>query len=329
MFSQDNSSSFFITSLPNEVLKIILQAVNWKTIYNIRLVSKFFNSFVIRHMDSLPKPRLMGLNISSFELNDGTIICSYKLINSIKTISVENFHFPSQNNKIENLIQYLQKMDLTNVLSININTTGKTIIFDTLNYYFKTQTKVYFLKLFIDRNPSFKDFSIFIQKMKYVTHLDISKICFHNQNVPENYTIPMIGDMRNLAIYECECTHFVNSTMINNFFSNNKELYKMDILSKCFNFEDQLVKSMINRQSICTGKKNCHNNYFVSFPHQNAFEAYTDVKNFFPCETYNVVHDRKKVGRFNAYKKCDKCDSTKCITFQYYKSYSRQNEANR
>lgn len=97
MFAQDDSSNFFITSLPNEVLKLILQNVNWKTIYNIRLVSRFFNLFVLTNLDSLPKPRLMGLNISSFEMNNGSIICSCKLINSIKTISIENFNFSLQN----------------------------------------------------------------------------------------------------------------------------------------------------------------------------------------------------------------------------------------
>lgn len=219
-------------------------------------------------------------------------------------------------------------MDLTNVVSININATGKTIIFDILNHFFSLKTKVYFLKLFIDRNQSFEKFSSFIQKMKYVTHLDIRKICFHNQSIPQDYTLPMINDMRNLSIFECECTHFVNSKMVNNLFSNNKELYKMDILSKCYNFEVDLINGIVDRQSICTGEDNCHNNYFVSFPHQNAIEAYVDVRNFFPCKTYNVVHDGKKIGRFNAYKRCNKCDSTKCITFQYYKSYSRQNGTN-
>lgn len=65
MFSINNYSKFPITSLPPEVIKMILQKVDWKTIYNLRLVSKYFNSFILTNLDTLPKPIMTSLSISS------------------------------------------------------------------------------------------------------------------------------------------------------------------------------------------------------------------------------------------------------------------------
>uniref|UniRef100_A0A0N5B9Q3 F-box domain-containing protein n=1 Tax=Strongyloides papillosus TaxID=174720 RepID=A0A0N5B9Q3_STREA len=321
MAAEDTFSTLSITSLPNEVLRIIFTKLDWKSIYKTRLTSKFFNTFITSNIKYLPKPRLLSLDISSFEESDGSIKFSYKLTNSLKTIEFKSFYLSEDENKIEKLKNYLSRLDLTNGISLCINTTGKAIIFDLLNGYFQENTKFYYLKLFIDKNQEFESFSSFIQKMKYIVYFHIIKICFQDQIIPQDYTLPMVDKMRSLTISECDCTNFVNPLMISKLFSNNKELGTIEILSKCYKFQENLLENIKNRQEICDGSDN-HRNYTLTFSHQSLMGAFDDVRNFFPCGSYHIVPYREKAGKFDACKRCDKCNHDNLITFQYYKSFS-------
>lgn len=97
MSSNNIISNFSITSLPSEVIKIILQNTDWKTIYNMRLVSKFFNSLILTNFESLPKPLMTGLSISSTTKLDGTMYIEFFYLYENEYIKVEDIYIPNQN----------------------------------------------------------------------------------------------------------------------------------------------------------------------------------------------------------------------------------------
>uniref|UniRef100_A0A0N5CIF4 FTH domain-containing protein n=1 Tax=Strongyloides papillosus TaxID=174720 RepID=A0A0N5CIF4_STREA len=144
-------------------------------------------------------------------------------------IKVEDVYIPIENNepRLQEMENLLLKMDLKNVMYFEIVVTGETIIFDVLDRYFKYGTTVESLQINIQKCPSFEGFSRFIRKIRYVTYLWLNKLCFLSQPIPVDFTLPMIDNLNNLCLVECECTKFVNPKMITNLNCNNKNLKRI------------------------------------------------------------------------------------------------------
>ncbi|CEF64778.1 F-box domain-containing protein [Strongyloides ratti] len=317
MVHDENIFEFPIMLLPNEVIKLILKNVDWKTIYNIRLASKFFNSFVKTNLVSFPKPKMKILNISSFYNTNDTLKIYFSFFCEDKFINLDSFSISANSNEVEDIEYYLQKMNLSDIEYAWIKTTGKTIIFDILNRYFKSGTSVKSLYIEINNNPVFESFSIFIQKMKYINLLYLTNLCFSNYKIPKNYTLPMIGNLCNLFILECQCTHFVNSNMINNLFLKNDNLKEIKIYSKCNNFEIELLKNIKNRQDLCNGQEDNHKQYHIYLPKRSGIINNIEFEKYFPCRTYHMLDAIENFCHFGAIKHCRKCSTPKAVYFRY------------
>ncbi|CEF62206.1 F-box domain-containing protein [Strongyloides ratti] len=309
MSSNNIISNFSITSLPSEVIKIILQNTDWKTIYNMRLVSKFFNSLILTNFESLPKPLMTGLSISSTTKLDGTMYIEFFYLYENEYIKVEDIYIPNQNSepKVMKIESFLKKMNLKYIVNFEIIVTGETIIFDILNKYFKDETIIDSLQINIQKSSCFKSFSIFIQKIKYVTYLWLNKLCFLNQSIPLNYTLPMIECLNNLCLVECECTKFVNSKMIMNLYRNNKNLKRILVFSNCTDFEVKLIQCIGERQSSCDGTKNCHGNCYIYLPLRNDMIFGSRMENYFPPNMYDISYPLEIDNTIIGVKECSKC----------------------
>uniref|UniRef100_A0A0N5BYW1 F-box domain-containing protein n=1 Tax=Strongyloides papillosus TaxID=174720 RepID=A0A0N5BYW1_STREA len=322
MISDNNNSNTSITSLPSEIVRMVLQKVDWKTIHNIRLVSKFFNDFVSSNIDNLPKPMMTSLSISSTHNPDGKMYIEFLYLHEKEYIKVEDVYIPSENNepRLPEMENLLIKMDLTNVMHFEIVVTGETIIFDVLDRYLKFGTTVESLQINIQKCPSFKGFSRFIRKIRYVTYLWLNKLCFLSQLIPLDFTLPMIDKLNNLCLVECECTKFFNPKMITNLYRNNKNLKRTLIFSNCKNMEYELIKVIKGKQEFCSGKKGCHSNSYLYLPLRNNSIHYAEIINNFPLNAYDISFPPEMDNTIIGVKECSKCAASYGIALSYRKS---------
>uniref|UniRef100_A0A0N5CFK2 F-box domain-containing protein n=1 Tax=Strongyloides papillosus TaxID=174720 RepID=A0A0N5CFK2_STREA len=309
MFSNNDTFVFPIMYLPNEVIRLILKNVDWRTLYKVKLVSKFFDTFVKSNLDFLQKPKMKILNMSSFYNKENTLEIYFSFFCEDKFINLERFSIPVDEIRVEEIEYYLKKMDLSDVEYVWVKTNGKTIVFDILNRYFKSGTSVQSLHIEVNNNPDFQIFSQFIQKMKYVNLLYLTNLCFTDKNIPKDYELPMIEKLSNLFLLECGCTCFVNCLMIKNLFINNKNLKQMKIYSKCNNFEVELVKNIKTRQDLCNNEEKSHKQYHIYLSHKNDIISNVEFIKYFPCGTYGMIDAIENYCTFGAIKNCQKCSA--------------------
>uniref|UniRef100_A0A0K0EWG1 F-box domain-containing protein n=1 Tax=Strongyloides venezuelensis TaxID=75913 RepID=A0A0K0EWG1_STRVS len=322
IISDNNNSNISITSLPSEIMRMVLQQVDWKTIHSIRLVSKFFNDFVSSNIDNLPKPMMTGLSISSTYNPDGKIYIEFLYLHENEYIRVKDVYIPCENNetRLPEMENLLKKMDLRNVMHFEIVVTGETIVFDVLDRYFKIGMTVESLQLNIQKCPSFEGFSRFIRKIRYVTYLWLNKLCFLSQPIPVDFTLPMIDNLTNLCLVECECTKFVNSKMITNLYLNNKNLKRLLVFSNCKNVEYELIGSIKEKQEFCSDKKDCHFNCYLYLPLRSNSIHDAEIINNFPPNAYEISFPPEIDNTIIGVKRCSKCTSVYGIALSYRKS---------
>uniref|UniRef100_A0A0N5BBI0 F-box domain-containing protein n=1 Tax=Strongyloides papillosus TaxID=174720 RepID=A0A0N5BBI0_STREA len=56
---------FSLTSLPDEIVKFVLEKLDWKTIYNLRLASKYLNAIILKDFYRFAKSEMRHLYIKS------------------------------------------------------------------------------------------------------------------------------------------------------------------------------------------------------------------------------------------------------------------------
>uniref|UniRef100_A0A0N5BMG0 F-box domain-containing protein n=1 Tax=Strongyloides papillosus TaxID=174720 RepID=A0A0N5BMG0_STREA len=80
MNAQSDYPTFPITLLPKKLIKVVLEKVDWRTLYNLRLVSKFFNTMIQENFNSFDKPKVNELYIdSSHRVADGMTWVKYSI----------------------------------------------------------------------------------------------------------------------------------------------------------------------------------------------------------------------------------------------------------
>uniref|UniRef100_A0A0K0FZF2 F-box domain-containing protein n=1 Tax=Strongyloides venezuelensis TaxID=75913 RepID=A0A0K0FZF2_STRVS len=303
--------------LPNEVIKLILKNVDWRTLYKVKLVSKFFDTLVNSNLDFFQKPKMKMLNMSSFYNKEDTLEIYCSFFCEDKFINLERFSILIDEIKVDDIEYYLKKVNLFDIEYVWVKTNGKTIVFDILNRYFKPGTSVQSLHIEVNNNPDFQSFSQFIQKIRYVNSLYLKNLCFTDKNIPKNYELSMIEKLSNLFLLECRCTCLVNSLMIKNLFINNKSLKEVKIYSKCSNFEVDLVRNIKARQDLCNKDEKSHEKYHIYLPHKNGIINNVEFIKYFPCGTYSMLDTIENYCTFGATKACQKCSTSKAIFFTY------------
>ncbi|CEF64951.1 Hypothetical protein SRAE_1000320400 [Strongyloides ratti] len=272
----------------------------------------------------LPKPKAIKIKItSSYNKNllKKSVIFSCSCEN--KTIKLWEDCNIQENNKVEfpKIKRYLREVDLTNIEEVNIYSIGDGTSFDILNCYFKNNTTINSLEISSHECSSFSSFSNFIQKIRFINTLSFSKLCFLNQPIPSDYILPVIKKIKKLNIIECKCTNFVNSKMIQNLFLQNEDLKELSIFSKCNNFKNELIKEMKNRENVCNGDKDKHNEYVLILSQTSDFDFEKEFSQYFSVDVYENYH---LSSSFNdiicAAKFCDECNSHSTITLSYSKS---------
>uniref|UniRef100_A0A0K0E8D5 F-box domain-containing protein n=1 Tax=Strongyloides stercoralis TaxID=6248 RepID=A0A0K0E8D5_STRER len=293
----NNNSSFPITLLPNEILKIVLKKVDWKTIISLRLTSTFFNNFIMKNLFSLPKPKMIEFKIKSFYETDNKIKVSLLFNCEYNLMNVNDIYISLNSKEIPEFENLFKKMDFTKVNFIEFDITGKTIIFDIISRYFQQNSSIGTLIIDIKRSPIFESFPNFIKKLKYVSCLHLKKLCFSYQTLPKSCLLPMTTTMEYLFIEECQCTSFVNPEMVNKLFFNNNNLKNIAIFSKCTTFQDDLFKNVRNRQKLTINQKNNHKNYIIYLLSLNDSEDVNRYlnqifpnKNFIVSQWYTSIH---------------------------------------
>ncbi|CEF65022.1 Hypothetical protein SRAE_1000327500 [Strongyloides ratti] len=217
----------------------------------------------MNNLSCLPKPKMKEFKIKSFYETDSRIKISLLLNCEYNLMNINDVYISLDSKEIPEIENLFKKMDFTKVSFIEFDVTGKTIIFDILLQYFKQNSSIGTLIIDIKRSPIFESFSNFIKKLNYVSCLHLKKLCFSHENIPKNYILPMTKTMEYLFIEECQCTSFVNSEMINKLFSNNNNLKNIAIFSKCNTFQNDLFKSIRNRQKLSINQKINVINYTV------------------------------------------------------------------
>uniref|UniRef100_A0A0K0EPT7 F-box domain-containing protein n=1 Tax=Strongyloides stercoralis TaxID=6248 RepID=A0A0K0EPT7_STRER len=256
MESHNDISLFPFELLPNEILKIVLKKVDWKTIYNLRLVSKFYDNFIKYNLSALPKPKMEELTIKSTYSKFGTII---KLYCTCENKQIKVNYFSPPNKKIiyiEKIERYLKKMDLSNSAIIVMDIIGQSKIFEIFNRYFKQGSSVYNLTINAERCSEFEEFTTFIQKFKNITYMELTKLCFANKFIPLCYKLPIINEMESLSVVECQCTNFINFEMIGDILLSTKKLKFLILSSNSEDLEVVLKQNIKKRHSFLLGKDN-------------------------------------------------------------------------
>ncbi|CEF62002.1 F-box domain-containing protein [Strongyloides ratti] len=296
MTGKYNNFEVSFSSLPSEILCIILKQVDWKTIYNVKALSKFFYTFVAKNLDSLPKPKVREFEISSYATKDTIIEGFFLLENKINPIciscQVNNLSQSDKENEIENC---LMRIDLTNVGVGKIKTNGKSFVFDILNRYLQPGINVGFLEIEINRCQNLESFSSFIQKIKHVTFFHLTKLCFSHQ-----------------TILKCQCTKFVNPEMITKLFLNNNNLQWLDISSKCSDFDVELIQNMKTRQILCEGEGKLHKNFTICLPYKRDMDVHHEITKHFSCGKYIISNISQNYGNFNYFQATKLCTGCNC-----------------
>uniref|UniRef100_A0A0K0E0F7 F-box domain-containing protein n=1 Tax=Strongyloides stercoralis TaxID=6248 RepID=A0A0K0E0F7_STRER len=313
MTGKYNNFEVSISSLPSEILCIILKQVDWKTIYRVKAISKYFYTFVGKHLDSLPKPKVREFEISSYSTKDTFVEGYFLLENKANPIyincRIDNLSQTNEGNEVED---YLMKIDLTNVGVGKIKTNGKSLVFDILNRYLKPGINVGFLEIEINKCHNLESFSSFIQKIKHVTFFHLTKLCFSHQTILSNYTLPMIEKMTFLKISECQCTKFVNPEMITKLFLNNNNLQWLDISSKCNDFDVELIQYMKSRQITCEGEGKLHKNFTICLPYRSDMNVQHEINKHFSCGKYIISNVSQNYGNFNYFQATKLCTGCNC-----------------
>uniref|UniRef100_A0A0K0EUQ0 F-box domain-containing protein n=1 Tax=Strongyloides venezuelensis TaxID=75913 RepID=A0A0K0EUQ0_STRVS len=256
MEHERNTSTFILQLLPSEILKFVLNKVDWKTIYNLRLVSRFYNNFIKHNLYSLPKPKMEELTIKSIYTKYGTKIKFYCTCEN-KDIKVNFFSPPNRKIiYIKKIEKYLKRIDLTSSSIIVIDIIGQSKVFEMYNRYFKEGSSVYNLTINVERCSEFDDFTSFIQKFKSITYMEMTKLCFSNKTIPLSYRLPIINDMESLSIVECQCTNFINFHMIGDILMSTKKLKFLILSSNSEDLEVVLKKNIRKRHTFLVGKEN-------------------------------------------------------------------------
>uniref|UniRef100_A0A0K0F579 F-box domain-containing protein n=1 Tax=Strongyloides venezuelensis TaxID=75913 RepID=A0A0K0F579_STRVS len=289
MDSIENDFTLPITLFPTEILRIILKNVDWRSIINLRLISTFFNNFIMQNLNYLPKPKIREFKIKSLYVNNDKIEvsllfnCEYYLYDVMDVcISIDDKNIP----QIED---YFKRMDFSRINFIEIDITGKSMIFDILSRYLTNHTVIGTIIIDIKRSPIFDSFSNFIKNLKNISCLHLKKVCFSHQIIPHNYLLPMINTMEYLFIEECYCTTFINPLMMNKLFLNNTSLKNIAIFSKCKTFQDDLFKNIKDRHKLSKYQKDKNIDYVIYLLSQNEDGNINEyLENLFPSTNFYV-----------------------------------------
>uniref|UniRef100_A0A0N5CAL0 F-box domain-containing protein n=1 Tax=Strongyloides papillosus TaxID=174720 RepID=A0A0N5CAL0_STREA len=269
MDSIENDFTLPITLLPTEILRIILKNVDWRSIINLRLTSTFFNNFIMQNLNYLPRPRMREFKIKSLYVDNDKIEVSLLFNCEYYLYDINDVCISIDDKRIPQIEDYFKRMDFSRINFIEIDITGKSMIFDILSRYLTNHTAIGTIIIDIKRSPIFDSFSNFIINLKNISCLHLKKVCFSHQIIPHNYLLPMINTMEYLFIEECHCTTFINPSMINKLFLNNKKLKNIAIFSKCKTFQDDLFKNIRDRQKLSKYQKDKNIDYVIYLLSQN------------------------------------------------------------
>uniref|UniRef100_A0A0N5C1P3 F-box domain-containing protein n=1 Tax=Strongyloides papillosus TaxID=174720 RepID=A0A0N5C1P3_STREA len=333
-FSNDDSSNRISENpfllLPHSLVKATFNRLYWTDIRNLKKVSRFFNNFITQNNTLLPRPRLSDLKITSNSTKKYTYLkATFIMMDNNKKFGLSE-RVPNECTNYNSLRinSILERFDLTNIQSIRIKSKGREVIFQVMNNHFKDETTVNFLELTIVRCPNFDVFSAFMGKMKYVTNLVITRICFTNETeVPNNYILPFVRNMTSISVAECNCRiHFINPQMIDNLFISNPRLQLISFHSKLKDFDIKVVECIKDRQLYCSidssedGECQQHKNFLIILPFKVGIDITDEFIRFFGDGPYYISEyslNTDNLCYFSVQYHCEVCMRLKIIRLLY------------
>uniref|UniRef100_A0A0K0G1V4 F-box domain-containing protein n=1 Tax=Strongyloides venezuelensis TaxID=75913 RepID=A0A0K0G1V4_STRVS len=316
MDTESEYPTFPLTLLPNEIIKVVLEKVDWATLYNFRLVSKFFNAMILKDFNRFNKPKMNEFKVYSQYENNGMIKIRYFIICELGMKKLER----SYSNEAERDVlveEYLNKVNLKHIKNFDIAVNSYSPVFKIIIDSFDYGTSVENFYFIINNSPVFKDFYNFLKKLNYIGHIYANKLCLSHSEIPPDISLPILHTLRHLFIVECECTKFINPTMMNNLFKYNKNLNALAIYSKTTSFEEDIIRNIKRRHDHCTHEPNNHKETTINLARRSDYNKEREFHRFFPCGTYPMTLDLPIFNSIKVNKKCNECNCNNLISIYF------------
>uniref|UniRef100_A0A0N5BMG1 Uncharacterized protein n=1 Tax=Strongyloides papillosus TaxID=174720 RepID=A0A0N5BMG1_STREA len=166
------------------------------------------------------------------------------------------------------------------------------------------------------------DFYNFLKKLNHVEKLRSEKFCLSYPEIPPNISLPIFHTLRHLYIRECECTKFINQTMINNLLENNKNFNRLAIHSKTTDFEEDVIKTFKRKHDNCTHDFNDDRDFVMILARSRFdYNKEREFRRFFPGETYTEMPDPFYNSFFEVNKTCIECNCNNTIFMHFQIDY--------
>uniref|UniRef100_A0A0K0EWD9 F-box domain-containing protein n=1 Tax=Strongyloides venezuelensis TaxID=75913 RepID=A0A0K0EWD9_STRVS len=313
-----------LLSLPPEILANIFSYIQWNELVNIKLCARKFNFIVKRYFKSMQKPKIIEIMFC----NDYThvdyidrIVVLYKILKSNTNSSENNdesrsmraFCLPSS--KLDELHNFLQKVDLTSLNLVDISLDNHTEIIRIFGEYFHNPNRIN--SIYVTSTNCEKDLDntlSFLENIQNVEHLELN-LCFSNLNVPKDFIIPVRNSLNSIVIHEKANTVFVNSRMIEYIVENNPNLEEYNFFLNNFENYKMIIETVVRRKLSKRDNRCFHKSICLRFG-ISSYETFFELSNYdysgnLPynhSRISNLLFDNSiEVTFYNGYLECPVC----------------------
>uniref|UniRef100_A0A0N5A7F1 F-box domain-containing protein n=1 Tax=Parastrongyloides trichosuri TaxID=131310 RepID=A0A0N5A7F1_PARTI len=308
-----------ISSFPRGVLKKIFQYVDWKTLKNVRLVSRLFNDIVESYEEEMQKPELYNLSIDWSTRNDG----SHSLLMDVGfdgNINLDDSLFINVNEddrQYAELDFILNKMNFNDIDVLEINTDGDTRVFDILRRSFENKiVKVNSLDISVHKYPNFENFIAFLRTLTGVKFFALHHLCFEGTEIPTNFFLPPLESIIDITIMECPCTNFMNEVSLKYLFENNHYLESLIAFTFRKNIEKIIIDLIIEHMNFIENGECINNDFEVTFARERRDKKIEDIYlEHFHGTGYQLIDVKNlpNISNYTVTKECSFCSKPKVI----------------
>uniref|UniRef100_A0A0N5A7B8 F-box domain-containing protein n=1 Tax=Parastrongyloides trichosuri TaxID=131310 RepID=A0A0N5A7B8_PARTI len=201
--------------LPDLVLTKVLSYLKYNELTTVRKVSRFFNYFIDVNNHLLDRPRVEIMEIKSVEVDDGE----------------------------------------SNVTQLKLGGYELLGLFDQLKKSIGSGINVGELNISLYDCNEMESFKSFISKISSVKKLFISRLCFNQTMLNEDYMLPKWNNLNRMTFDECTCLNYLNRRNLKKFLENYPKLMYTKLVIPRKMFDYQLIDIILKNQNICRNNK--------------------------------------------------------------------------
>uniref|UniRef100_A0A0N5BZS8 F-box domain-containing protein n=1 Tax=Strongyloides papillosus TaxID=174720 RepID=A0A0N5BZS8_STREA len=223
--------------------------------------------------------------------------------------------FYLHSSELDELYNFLQKVDLTSLDLVDISLDNHTEIIRIFSDYFHNHIRIN--SIYVTSTNCEKDFGntlSFLEKIQNVGHLELN-LRFPHLNVPKDYIIPVRNSLKSIIIQEKANTVFVNSRMIEYIVENNPNLDEYHLFLNNFENYKMIIETVVRRKLSRRDNLCFHKSISLRFG-ISSYEAFFELSNYDYSENLPYNHSRIpnlpfdngiEITFYNGYLECPVC----------------------